>query len=185
MFSITTKPALIGINTTNTTMSIRQPKADFELKVRKPELEIHTEQGRIQIDQSQCFNEAGLMDIFTLTEDAAERGRQAAFEAIGRIVDEGNMLASIENGSNAIAEIAYQRSFTEHEFDIGTIPKSRPKIDFIGGNVDIKVHEGDVEILTKPNKPIIDVENGSVEIFLRQKPEINIEYIGSNIDQKV
>ena len=94
--------------------------------------------------------------------------KQAALEGIARRVDEGNMMANIKNSANAIAEIALNNSFTQHVFDVVSMPKSRPLIDFIGGTVDITIHEGYVDVKSKPNMPIVDVQAGDIEIFLRQ-----------------
>lgn len=186
MIRINKVDALININSSPARMSIQQPKADFEMRQKLPKVQIHTEHVKVNIDQRDCFNESGLMDDKTLIKDGAERGRQAAFEAIGRIASEGDMLAAIENKTNAIAEISFSNSWDQEKYyDIAPMPASRPKIDFTGGTVDIKVDEGTVSIDTRPNKPIIDVELGGVEISLKQKPEISFEYIGENVDKKV
>ncbi|MDF2533249.1 MAG: hypothetical protein K0Q65_2830 [Clostridia bacterium] len=185
MIRISKTDGLIGINTTSANMSISQPKADFEMAIKHPKVEMHTEQIQVRIDQRQCFNESGLKDFTTLARDHANDGKQAVLEGIARRVNEGNMMAAIENNVDAIAEIAFNNSFTSHVFDIETMPKSRPVIDFVGGTVDIRVDEGYVDIKSNPNKPLIDVEVGDVEIYLRQRPEINIEFIGNEIDKKL
>lgn len=185
MFRISTTDALIGINSTPTRISIVQPRADFQISHENSKLEMHTEQVEIRIDQQQCFNESGLKDFKTLNRDHAMEGKQAVLEGIARRAGEGNRMAAIQNGGNAFAEIAYSNSFTNHTFNMVTMPMSRPTIDFVGGTVDIRVDEGYVDIKSKPNKPIIDVEVGDVEIFMRQKPEINIEYTGKELDVKL
>jgi hypothetical protein len=185
MIRITKTDALIGVKTTSANMSISQPKADFNMSIEHPKVEIQTEQIKVQIDQQQCFNESGLKDFATLTRDHAMDARQAAMEGISRRVNEGNRMAAIENGFNAISEIAISNSFTQHVFNIVSMPRSRPKIDFVGGIVDIRVLEGDVEVASKPNKPIIDVQIGDVEIFLSQNPEIKFEYTGNEVDVKL
>lgn len=185
MIKITSTNALIGIQTTPAKMSIRQPKADFDMRQKHPKIILNTEPVKITIDQSQCFSEAGLKGYMELTDDAAARGRQAVLEGIGRIVSEGNTLAAIENKHDAIAEIAASNFIQVAERNIDFIPKSRPKFDVVGGNVDISVDEGTVEINSKQNRPIIDVEVGSVEISLRQHPSISFEYIGKEIDKKL
>lgn len=185
MIKITTTNAQIGIQSTPTKMSIRQPKADFDMQQKHPKILLETEPIQIRIDQSQCFAEAGLKSYSALTEEQAARAKQAALEGIGRIVSEGNTLAAIENKYDAIAEIAASNFIQVADWNIDFIPKSRPKIDFVGGNVDISVDEGTVELRAKQNNPIIDVEVGSVEISLIQRPSISFEYIGKEIDKSV
>lgn len=182
---ITSKSALIGINTTPTNMSISQPKADFEMHQKHAKVRIKTEPIEIRIDQRQCFNEIGLKDMEALMEDNAQIARQNLLQWIGRVSSEGNMMAAIENNMDAIAEIALDNSIQLYDFNVDFLPKSRPKIDFIGGKVDIQVDEGYVELKTKPNKPVIDVKVGGVQIYLRQNPELKIEYLGNNMDETI
>lgn len=185
MIRVSKTDGLIGINTTPARMSIQQPKADFELNIKDPKLEIHTEHVQVRIDQRQCFNESGLKDYATLTRDMAMEAKQAVMEGISRRVEEGNFKASIQSGSKAVAEIAFNSSFDQHVFDLETMPKSRPEIDFVGGTVDIRVDEGYVDIKSKPNRPVIDVEIGDVEIYMRQYPDIKFEYAGNEVDVKL
>jgi hypothetical protein len=185
MIRITKTDALMGINTTPTRISIKQPRADFELDIDHLKVEINTKQILVQIDQQQCFNESGLKDYKTLRSDNVAEAKQAVLEGIARRVDEGNRMADIKNSADAIAEIAFDNSFTQHVFDVVSMPKSRPLIDFVGGTVDITIHEGTVDVKSKPNKPIVDVQAGDVEIFLRQRPELSFKYTGNKLDELV
>lgn len=183
MLNIETVKAQISIRTTNTKVSIMQPPPDFEMHTVQSQIQIKREPLQIKIDQSQCFNESGLMNNVALMEDNTARGQQAFIEGIARQVSEGNQMTMIENGANMIAEIAYGNSFEIREYDIGTMPKSKPKIDFVGGTMDIKVDEGYVQTRFKPNMPQIDYEVGGVETTLSQQPSISITYVGENIDK--
>lgn len=185
MLRISKTDALLGIKTTPAKVSISQPKADIEMHQEYAKLRISKEPLQIRIDQSQCFSEAGLKNNTAFAEDIAMRAQQAILEGIGRTVSEGNTMADIENRANAIAEIAAGNSIQVSDFNIDFIPKSRPIIDFIGGKLDIQVDEGFVELKSKPNRPVIDVEVGGVEIYLRQKPELKIEYIGNKLDKTI
>ncbi len=185
MFEINRVNGQLGINTINTKMQIRQPKADMEIEKKDAKLQIRTEHLKVVIDQQQCFNETGLADNNTLTATNADLGKQAAFEAIARIAEEGNMLAAIENKIDAIAEIAFNNMESKLDYNFTLTPKSRPQISFTGGTVDIQVEDGYVKVHTKPNKPIIDVENGRVEIYLLQQPKLEIRYIGDKFDKSI
>jgi len=185
MIEIHRTDALIGIRTTHAEQSIQQPMADMQVRQKHPRVEIHSEQVRVILDQQECFNESGLMDTTALLDDMKQRSEEAVLEGIGRRVDEGNSMAAIENGGNAIAEIAFSNSFDNKEFNVVAMPRSRPKIDFVGGTVDIRVDEGTVDIGLKVNPPIIDVKLGDVDIFLRQQPSLSFRFVDSRIDTKV
>ncbi|WIF96132.1 DUF6470 family protein [Caminicella sporogenes] len=184
MIRITSLPALIGINTIPAKLEIIQPKADVNMHTELPKVQMHTEQVKVQIDQYQCFAEAGLKNYLDLTKDTAQFAIQALLQGIERIVRQGNELAAIENEADPIPVQSKENAFElfNKDYNIETIPKSRPKIDFKGGTVDIKVHEGKTDIDVKVNKPQINYIPGKVEIYLRQKNSINIEYIGEKIN---
>ncbi|KXG76336.1 DUF6470 family protein [Thermotalea metallivorans] len=183
---ITTTPALIGIHTTKGSLEIQQPKADMELMIVHPKVEIHSQQIRVQIDQRQCFAEAGLKNILDMAIDTTAYAKQRVAEGIDRIVRQGNELASIHLNTNPIADQAEENSmvFGNHEFNFDIIPKSRPKIDFVGGNVDIQIIEGKVNSEVQVNRPMINYIRGNTEIYLRQKNSIHMEYMGNHLDVK-
>lgn len=187
MITINTTPALIGIQTIRSKLEIMQPKAEVNMNIEHPKVEIHTEQVKAQIDQYECFAEAGLKNYLDLTREAAQLGKQAVMQGIERIVRQGNELAAIENQTDPIPYQAEENAFElfNKDYNIGTIPKSRPKIDFKGGTVDIKVHEGKVNLDVKINKPRIDYIPSKVEIYMRQKNSIDIQYVGEKIDINV
>lgn len=187
MLKITSTPALIGINTINAKVNISQPKADVSMHTDHAKVEIHSENPKVLIDQYQCFAEAGLKNFLDLTKESAQIGKQAVLQGIQRRVSEGNQMADIHKDYNPIAQIADYNAFELYnkEFNFGFIPKSRPKIDVIEGKVNIQAHEGKVSLDVKVNRPIVDYTRGKVEIYLRQKNSIDIQYIGSNMDKKI
>lgn len=185
MLQINKTDAQMGIKTTNAKLFISQKPAELEIETKASKLIIHTEQVKVLIDQSECWKERGLKDTFTLIVEAAEEGRQAVLEGIARVADEGSRMAAIKNKGNAFAEIALNNSFDKVDFNVTFIPKSRPKIDAVGGTVDIQVDEGYVRINARTNKAEIDVEPGNVDIYMIQHPKIEIRFVGNNVDEKI
>lgn len=185
---ITTQRAILGWNTNNAKLDISGNGASNILKMSttKPMVMLKTEKPQIQIDQSQCFAEAGLMSISDLIADNAEYGKQKVSEGISRIVEQGNQLAAIENGGDPITEQAQSNAYDmfEHEFVYTTIPKSRPKIDFIRGTVDAQLQEGKVNNETQFKKLDVNYTPGKVEYFMKQYQSINISFTGNNLDVK-
>ncbi len=103
------------------------------MRITYPQLYIDRKLPKVYIDESQCFEEAGLKGPIEFSKDEAKYAHLAGLQGIGRIVDEGNRMANIENNmSDAIPEIALENTFNEKEFNLDTIPKSRPKIEVDG-----------------------------------------------------
>lgn len=182
---ITTTPARIGMETTPGKLEIQQPKAEIGLKTEQGKIEIHSEPLRVQIDQYQCFAEAGLKNIWDMAIDTREYAKQKLKQGIDRIVRQGNELSDIHRNTNPLADQAEENSILwgGYELNYDVIPKSRPQIDFVGGKVDIQVTEGKVNFAVEVNKPTIHYSRGKVEIYLRQKNSIHMEYVGNQVDR--
>lgn len=186
LLRITTKPALLGMETTPGKYDIQQPKADMQLNTQKPRLEMNTEHVQVLIDQYQCFAESGLKNYIDLTKDNVAFAQQKFSEAVARIVRQGDeMVSSLHKGQDMIPIHAQENIVAKNdkEFNMVTMPKSRPKIDFKGGTVEINVVEGKVDLQAKVNKPKINYNRGKLDIYLRQKNSVNIEYLGNQLNQ--
>lgn len=110
-----------------------------------PKLYIDRQLPKVYIDQSQCFYESGLKGPVELSEEAAAEGYKASLQGIKRRVSEGSRMEAIENSmQNAIPEIAFQNSFDIKEFNLVSMPRSRPKID-VEGYLNIEWEEGRVD----------------------------------------
>lgn len=181
---IRTTNAQIGIQTTNAKLEIQQPKADVQMKTQHARVEIESEQAKVQIDQSACFAEAGLKNYLELTKHNASFAKQRAQQGIARIVRQGNEFINIQNKTDAVARQAEENAFQlfEKDFNVGLMPKSRPKISFTEGKANIKPIMGKVEINVNVNKPIVNYRKGNVEVYLKQKNSINIEYTGKEFN---
>lgn len=174
---ITTTKPIIGIQTTNGQMSIQQSRGEQTIRTTMPKANIKSEKPKVIIDQYQCFAEAGLKNFLDLTKENAQLGGQRALEAIARIAQDGDRLAMIQkNMPPAIPEIAEKNAWDELDYNIGTIPKSRPKIE-VTGDLKIDWVLGKVNIDYKANKPSIHYKMGRVDIYLRQKGNIDIQYV--------
>ena len=184
---ITTTTAILDIHRTPGKLEIQQPKADMEMDIQEPRLQIHTEHGQVIIDQSQCFAESGLKNPFDLTRDFAAFSRNKLLQTIEKITRQGNELSSIHNRYDPIPMQAEENAYIwdQVEFNIETMPKSRPEIDFKGGTVNIEVVEGKVNLSVRINKPIINFTYGKIDHYLKQKNSIQVEYVGKNLNKSV
>lgn len=175
----------IGITTHNSVMQIRQPKAQIEMKTVPAELNAHTELVQVKIDQRQCFSEAGLKPPAELSQEFAQRGKQAALDATAKKVYDGNRMATIKNKVDVVAAIATENALPPpDDFNITLMPTSRPKINFEGG-VSFSPRWGRVDIKVVINRPEINVTPGWVEVYLLQKPNFSFEFVGDNVDLAV
>ena len=182
---ITNIHGIIGIDKNDAVLSVRQPSAELQIRTKPTQLNATTKQAQVVIDQSRCFSEAGLKSYLELTDEFAQRGRQAALEAIAQNVVEGNRKANINIKADAVGEIAADKVFrAPDEFNITLMPTSRPKIDFVGG-ISFDPRPGEVNINFTPNSVEFSATAPTISFYWKQQPYFSFEFIGKNLDVNV
>lgn len=179
--------ALIGIDTQNANRTLQQPKADVEIKTEQGKVQVESTLPKVKIDQRQAFSESGLKGILQLATEFAKNAIAEMHRSAGRITDEGNQMADIASGGDVAAENADHNAFGQfdNEFGMVTMPKSGPNIEVEEGQTDIKVTGGTVDINVRVNKVITDYSPGKVNISLRQRNSLEITVVGDKLDIKV
>ncbi|WLD92973.1 DUF6470 family protein [Alkalihalobacillus sp. AL-G] len=173
------KPALIGMKTTEGKQTIEQPRA--EQTIRQPEAKMTTNStaGKLNIDQTQAWNDMNLKNARESIEEFARRGREELLAGIARRAHQGDQMMKIENSGNPIISQAVENMGGGMlEWNIGWIPSV--------GSVKINYQPGDINIQWQINKPIIEAtpkkahseyERGSLETFLRQRNSLTIDFV--------
>lgn len=175
--------AQIGLENKKSVQTIRQPKGDLNIKQEKPEMIVDREIPHVIIDQSQCFAEVGLKRVTDVFKECAELGQQALFEEIGRIAQEGDRLARIEEGidlRSLLADMAEERAWHSVDINIDIAPKSRPNIE-VQGHLKVDWKLGGALIDYKPNKAITRYQPGDVNIYIKRWNKLDINVV----DEKV
>lgn len=171
----------IGVETYNSQLEMRAQQSKLEMQRTDPQINIQKQQPVVKIDQHACFATAGLKNVFELTEEAAQMGHQQVLQYTAKKAIEGDMLANIKGGGNPIAEIARSNSYEQHEFNIDLIPKERPHIE-VEGYIKLSFNEGQLQINFKEANININFSQSKISFYLNQKPSLNIQYVGGNID---
>jgi hypothetical protein len=130
----------ISVHSVNAKLEIQSTRSEIDMKQHHAQIQMESELPRITIDQSECFNTAGLKNNTAFIETEAGRAKQKALEYIGTTISDGQMFAAIENpgdASNLVAQIATRNMFAEHEFGVVSMPAARPKIEVTGGSLKI------------------------------------------------
>jgi len=182
---VTNIHGLIGISKNDAFLSVSQPHAELHLKTEPAQLNARTRQAQVRIDQTQCFSEAGLKGFLELTDEFAQRGRQAALEAIVQTVAEGNRMADIKVKTDAVGEIAAGKAFRPpDDYNISLMPRSRPKIDFVGG-ITFDPRPGGININSVANPVDINATAPSINFYWKRQPYFSFEFVGKNLDVNV
>lgn len=180
---IQTTPIKMAYQTQNAQVNIENPKGPLlDMQIEHVKVNMKSTAPKVLIDQSACFSEAGLKSNGELIADNATYGRSKALEGIGKIVDQGNQMADVHKG-NPIPEQASYNAYDQflREWNMVTMPRSRPKIDVVEGRVDIDVQEGRVVNNSVYKPPQINVTPGKVDIYVERYNNIDINVINEEV----
>ncbi len=179
--------AQIGIRTTQPVQEIHQAPADLSIKQLPSKMMIERKSSHLEIDQREAWNQLGFKSLGVLIADIADEYKQTGLEAIGEIAEEGDQLAAIENKTDAIAEISAQKGNPPPaDFNIAFIPSyGSVKIHYTPTELQINWKRGGVEIDSKANKPLHQYQPGTTEVYLRQKQQLEIDFVGQHINNQI
>lgn len=174
---IQTTRGVLGLQITKPTQEIEQPRAIQSQQQPAAILEMSTTTPKLSIDTTENRADLDLKSVFKRTEEYAQNGKQGVMEGIARRAEQGRQLAQIENGGNAIADIAKQSA---------TPPPASLGIRFVGDRMKLQVsfQPGTLDIQATPQKPINDVtiqrpihhyNQGKVTGEMEQWPSIQID----------
>jgi hypothetical protein len=174
--------AKLHIETTQSQLSITNQRARLELSHKEARVDIHSELPRVEIDQSECFATSGLMKPVDLTQQTGQRAMQQALTFTAKVAGDGDSMAAIENKSDPMPDIVERDAYPEHEFILDFIPKARPKITVVGGEVNINAQRNSegvnngVEGTYIPGSIKIQYTPSQVNIRMAQYPSIRMNY---------
>lgn len=174
--------ALLGIETTPSRLEMTSSRPKVEMKTERAEVMIEKEPIKVLIDQREAFASAGLKNAARILRENAQKGIQSVHEYLAKHSSDGDLLGNIQNRGEPIADIAWQDTFSNDQFDIGTIPSVRPKVDVQGSlqfhpkstvqgafnGVSFSVTPGDLKIQYTPSQ---------IRIFVMQYASIHFRYV--------
>jgi hypothetical protein len=190
--SIRTTPAQIDIDIIHAKLEWKTKNAELRLHQKPPEIDIKTEQPLLKIDQYQCFAECGLKNNYDFIKGQAQNGYQNLLQYIAKVAQNGDAMAQVGNQASIMLNIIRSDYMNTHEFGLGMMPKSSPKVQLTGGTIEIKAAprngigeingvtgeytDGDVNFKYTP---------GDVKIRMLSYGSVDIKYTGSNVDSYV
>ena len=174
--NIQTQPIRLDYNSRNAKLELQSTPAKVEMETTAATLEIRQPRGELTIDQTPCRYSIGLKNIEDFARDNASLGRQTAMNTIARIVQEGNQMAQIENGSNVIANMAFGNSLVEVP-ELTLAPIAAPNIQYQANPAQINGRAGNLNITVQPGQLQGDYQPGSVDIQVSQYPSIEFSTI--------
>jgi hypothetical protein len=177
--------AQIGLRRSEPVQEIQQVPAELTIEQTPAKMTIERTPARLLIDQEQAWNQLNLKGPAQLSADHAEFSRQQALEAIAEIVAEGNQMAAIETKSNAIDAIVTNKVLAPPaDFNIAFIPShGSVKFNYQPTELQINWQKGGAEFEAKPAQVNHQYTPGKTEVYLRQMNQLEIDFVGLNVNR--
>lgn len=183
LLQITTIPIQIEIKVTNAKYQYpedRQPKVNITTKNGGFVMEAEPLQLKIDTYEARKSLGPGHMTDGDIMAQKASEGFSIAFQGTAKVASEGNMLA---RGMTA-SEIAIQnaRAGATVETIMEFLPKEGADITFNAGKLTLDYQMGSQEFdWDIMNQLPMEFIPGSVELIVRDRPRVEIEYVGDPI----
>lgn len=176
--------ARIGIEQTPPVLQLHISDPKLNLSIKPPVLMVKQDRVELSIDATACRADVNQYDPPEFVRVYAARSRKVVEEAIARMAEEGDVLAAVENGNpDAIAELARENGL-DREIDVELVPGHLPDIDvrIIRGSKNFE--QGKVTVELTPGHVGLDLKQGTVRVYFRQRPELDIHAVGSHINMR-
>ncbi|MGJ9385221.1 DUF6470 family protein [Salipaludibacillus sp. CF4.18] len=186
---IQTQDAVTGMQQQRPPLSIKQRPADMQIEQELGStLSISTTASKLYIDQTEAFADANLKSIFRRNEEFVAKAQQTASQYVAKTAQQGEMLKKIENGTNAIPQIAQQNGTREpKQYNLAMVPEhmGKVKIDFQPAEVSIQSNWQKPKIHVQKNEPEITVPRWETNIYVQQKNSIQFDVIGGSVNRQL
>jgi hypothetical protein len=173
----------LGLSTKSNSFNLRQESPEVKLNIKQPAVKLDVSQPVIRIDQRVQFAQLGYRHPVVMTRYYGQQGQQTVSQGTKRRVQEGRLLADIQRPIS-VAELAASREQVsgKKQLTIKALPKTPPQIDFLIRPVVVNLAEGEVEGRFKYGRVLADNRMGQVDVYLRQKPDVQVQFAGSAVD---
>ena len=181
--NIETQPVRLEYQTKPRIFNLQVTPHQFQLDTQPAVVEITSRPyGTLEIDATNSRASYGIYNAMDFAVQAAERGRQQALEAVGRIAAEGRRLAAIETGENTVPAIAAEASVRQVP-SITIRPIDRPDITYTPNPPSFNPMPGNVDVTFEYGSVNFDYEPALTRPTVVQYPGIRFFTTGSVIDQ--
>ena len=180
LIEIKTVPIEIEMKIKDARLEYTRGTAEMEIsRSGSGEMNIKSRPIRLKMDTFEARNSVSPTPIRSIVQ-AAQRGKQAAYEATATYARQGELLLNAHVGENVLAQIAAQPQQEEMkmEFGLDFLPKGGVNIDWEPAEMQIRYEMDKLNFDWRVNQTEFEFIPGDIEISVKQKPEVIIKYIG-------
>lgn len=178
--------ALVGLknNQPRVKLNIRPPI--LELQTSLPQFSIKQEGAKVYCDSSQARYEMGYKNPGDFSRDNAQKAKGDCLDYIAQVSRLGDMMASPAKYDNSDCIRAYARMGQDTlDYNVARLPRSLVDIRVTPPQLEMDLQMGDTRGNLQRGQVQVDSRQGKVDVYLRQKASLMIEYIDAKVDRYV
>lgn len=180
LLKITNVPIKFEMKVNSARLEYNNPQAQMEISRDSGGLRIQSDPIKIDIDSFECYNSVN-PSLKTSISDAADKGKMAAYEATAAYAREGKLFLNAKIGEDVIGKIAAAETEVNTNVGITFIPTASPDITWSDPEITIQYELDKLNFDWKVNSGNYEFIPGNIEISIKQRPDVVIEYVGGPI----
>ena len=180
---ITQQPALVGLDIHKPAIKLDTTLPYLDIKTTPVSLQVDNPPPKMEIDWRQCRADMGSQVPIDFCNTYAHLGISQGLEAISNIAAEGDNLGRIE-APTTMGQLVASRLQAESEVDynVALIPEHPPEVNIETNKVEVTLEPREINCNLQRGILENNTEWAKVDMYLLQKPSINVEWIGSYYD---
>ena len=179
LIEIKSVPIEIEMKMSHARLEYTRASADLEISRDKGGLSIKSRPIRLNVDTFEMRNSILPTPVRSI-EQAAQKGKQAAYEATATYAQQGELLLKAKIGEDVMAQ--YEAKALSPHMDsqpgLTFIPTTGPEIDWDPGELNIRFEMDKLNFDWRLNQTQLEFIPGDIEITVKQQPDVIIKYIG-------
>lgn len=181
LIEIKTVPIEIEMKRTDAKLEYTRGTAEMEISRSDGGMQIKSRPIRLRMDTFEARNSVSPTPVRSIVQ-AAQRGRQAAYEATATYARHGQMVLDAKVGSNVgdqFAEEAQTKAMgLDREFGLDFLPKGGVNLEWEDGSMQIRYEMDRLNFDWQVDAGGFEFVPGDIEISVTQQPDVIIKYVG-------
>lgn len=169
--------AKIGIDSSFSTVKLAKKEPFLHLEQTFLKVKLEQDYPKTKLDSSRCWEEVGYKNPLDFSREYAQKGREACLKYTGKVAERGDMMGAINKYNISQCNVRYAReAWHSLDYNVARIPRSLVDVEVIPANLDINWQMGKSKVDLERGKIQIDDVKGAIDIYLRQKGHIQIQF---------
>ena len=179
LIEIKSVPIQIEMKLTHARLEYARGTADMQVSRDKGGLHIKSQPIRVNLDTFEARNSVAPTPP-TSIQQAAQKGRQAVYEATAAYAQQGRMMMETKVGEDVMGQIAASAAPVGQDVNLNIqfLPKVGPEISWQGGEMNIQYEMDKLNFDWRLQKMNFEFTPGDIEFTVKQRPEVIIKYVG-------